>query len=118
MAAASPLPSVFVVAGLDMAVAWFSGSAFSGSALVKLAITAILMSNLRATWIAAQWVPGAEDAAGPPRRNETLSDKFVDQWPRAIWSVLRIPYYVFSVIVCWVILLGYLALLFKFVIRR
>ena len=86
---------VFAIYALDTTVFLFT-STVSAALLIKLAFTVVLFSNLRATWIGARWVPGAEDSALPPRRNETLGDKFVDQWPQWIWPKIRIPYYMFS----------------------
>jgi len=104
---------VFVVYALDMGTFLFT-SPVSVALLIKLAITAVLFSNLRATWIAARWVPGTEEAALPPRRSETFSDKFVDQWPRWIWPKIRILYYVFSALMSFIMFLGYGALLFRY----
>ena len=120
---------VFVVYALDMGstlIGTLSANGLAGlfvmpgsmvSLLIKTAVTVVLFCNLRATWIASSWVPGTEEAALPPRRNETFTDKFVDQWPRVLWPILRIPYYIFSVLVSCVILLGYVALVFKHLIR-
>ena len=70
--------------------------------VVKVIIVALLVSNLRATWIAAGWKPDSEEAALPPRMGETFSDKLSDKWPAFIWPKIRMIYYVFS--------FGYLAL--------
>jgi len=66
---------------------------------VKTTVTVVLFCNLRATWVAASWTPGSEDSAPPLRRGESWSDKFVDQWPRWIWPKIRIPYFVFALLV-------------------
>ena len=73
-----------------------------GIGVVRIIIIALLLSNLRATWIAAAWKPDSEEAALPPRLGETFSDKFVDKWPAFIWPKIKILYYIFS--------FGYLAL--------
>jgi hypothetical protein len=73
-----------------------------GLGVLRIIITALLLSNLRATWIAAGWNPASEEAALPPRLGETLFDKFVDQWPAWIWPKVKVLYYIFS--------FGYLAL--------
>jgi hypothetical protein len=70
--------------------------------IVKTIIVALLLSNLRATWIAAGWKPDSEEAALPPRLAETFSDKLSDKWPSFIWPKVKVIYYVFS--------FGYLAL--------
>jgi hypothetical protein len=62
----------------------------------------LLLSNLRATFIASFWEPQQAEAEMPIRFDETWVDKFVDKLPTWLWPKLRIPYYIFSV--------GYLAL--------
>jgi hypothetical protein len=75
----------------------------SGLGVVRVIITALLLSNLGATWIASRWKPESAEAALAPRLAETLADKFADQWPTWLWPKVRILYYIFSA--------GYLALL-------
>ena len=65
--------------------------------VLRIILTALLFSNMRATWLASQWTPGSEEAALPPRFNDTLMDKFADQLPSILWPPLRWVYYVFSV---------------------
>ena len=67
-----------------------------GIAVVRVIITALLLSNLRATWIAAGWKPDSEEAALPPRLGETLFDKLADKWPAFIWPKVKAVYYVYS----------------------
>jgi hypothetical protein len=74
----------------------------AGVGVVRIIVTALLLSNLRATWIAGQWKPDSEEAALPPRLGETLADKLSDRWPAFIWPKVKLLYYIFSV--------GYLAL--------
>jgi len=68
----------------------------SGLGVVRVLIGALLLSNLRATWIASHWKPGAEESILPPRLSETWGDKFADKLPEWLWPKVRIPYYVFS----------------------
>ena len=68
----------------------------TGLSVLRILVGALLLSNLRATWIAAQWKPGTEGAALPPRLNETLGDRFADRLPQWLWPKMRIPYYIFS----------------------
>ncbi len=107
---------VFVVYVLDTLTTLLS-SPVSGGTLIRLAISAVLLSNLRAAWVAASWVPGGEESALPVRRTQTLSDKFVDQWPRWLWPKIRIPYYLLSALVSLMVLLSYVAILFKAAVR-
>jgi hypothetical protein len=73
-----------------------------GVGVVKVIIIGLLLSNLRATWIAGNWKPESEEAALPPRFGETFFDKLADRWPAFIWPKVKVLYYIFSV--------GYLAL--------
>jgi hypothetical protein len=68
----------------------------SGLGVIRVLIGALLLSNLRATWIVSGWKPESHQAARPPRLNETWGDKFVDGIPAWLWPKVRIPYYVFS----------------------
>ena len=67
-----------------------------GIGVVRIIITALLVSNLRATWIAGGWKPDSEEAALPPRMGETFSDKLSDVWPAFIWPKVKVIYYIFS----------------------
>jgi hypothetical protein len=87
--------AVFIAYAMEMFV--------TGFGIVRIIITALLLSNLRATWIAARWKPESDEAAPAPRFAETLADKFADQWPTWLWPKVRILYYIFSA--------GYLVLL-------
>jgi hypothetical protein len=46
-----------------------------GIAFVRVIVTALLVSNLRATWIAGNWKPDSEEAALPLRLRDTFFDK-------------------------------------------
>jgi hypothetical protein len=69
----------------------------SGVGVLRVLLAALLLSNVRATWIAAAWKPGSEEAALPPRLSDTWSDKFADMLPEWLWPKVRISYYVFSI---------------------
>lgn len=69
---------VFVIYLLDA----FAG----GIGVVRVILTALLLSNLRATLIAAKWRPESEEAALPPRLSENWRDKLVDQFPMWLWA--------------------------------
>jgi hypothetical protein len=68
-----------------------------GIGVVKVIIIALLLSNLRATWIAGNWKPDSDEAALPPRLGETFADKLFDRWPAFIWPKIKILYYIYSV---------------------
>jgi len=64
--------------------------------IVSVLLTAVLLSTLRATFIASFWEPETVEAEMPIRLNETWGDKFSDQWPKWLWPKIRIVYYVYS----------------------
>lgn len=83
----------------------------SGPGALRIAIAAVLFSNLRATWIASTWNPESSEATPPPRLAETWSDKFSDTLPMWLWPNIRIPFYVFSIAFLMLELLGLVRLL-------
>ena len=82
---------------------YFAETIGSGPHVVRILVSALLLSNFRAIWIASRWKPDSPESARPPRWSETWGDKFADVWPSWLWPRLRIPYYILSV--------GYLCLL-------
>jgi hypothetical protein len=77
-----------------------------GAGVFRLLLTALLLSNLRATWIASQWKPGSTEGESPLRFGETWTDKFVDLIPRWLWPKIRILYYIFSVAYLFMVAVG------------
>jgi hypothetical protein len=77
-------------------VMFAADSIATGPSIVRVLLAAVLLSNLRATWIASRWSPNSDEAALPPRFSETWSDKLADQLPMWLWPKVRIPYYVLS----------------------
>src|SRR5258708_4855477 len=74
-----------------------------GILVVRIIITALLLSNLRPAWVAGNWKPESEEAALPPRLGAPFGDKFADKWPAFVWPKIKVVYYIFSV--------GYLAVI-------
>lgn len=66
--------------------------------IVSVIFAGLLLSNVRATWIASLWKPESSEAAMPVRLNETWADKFADRLPTWLWPKIRIPYYTYSTI--------------------
>ncbi len=85
----------------------------TGIGVVRILIGALLVSNMRATWIASLWKPEAEEATLPPRLNETFGDKFADQLPRWLWPKVKIPYYILSAGLLLLTFAGWVTLLRK-----
>jgi hypothetical protein len=86
-----------------LAAAFFTLLNAPGSLVLRVVIMALLISNLRATWMAGKWKPESEEAALPPRLGDTFGDKLADRWPAFLWPKIKIAYYIFSV--------GYLAVI-------
>ena len=61
--------------------------------ILAIAVACILLSNVRAAFLASEWRPAAEDEDRPTRFNETLGDKLADQLPAKAWPVLQIPFF-------------------------
>jgi len=68
-----------------------------GSIVLRSIITALLLSNLRATWIAAHWQSGSDEAALPLRLDDTWTDKLANKWPTWLWPKIRVVYYILSI---------------------
>lgn len=84
-----------------------------GMAVLRVIFSALLLSNLRATWIASNWEPTSEKAVLPPRFGDTFGDKFADLWPAWIWPKVRIAYYIFALLVMLFFALGIAALVMR-----
>ena len=87
----NPFAAVVMLAyyGLD----WLAAPGFS---VVRIILTALLLSNVRATWIAGGWKADSEEAVLPPRLAETFFDKLADTWPAFIWPKVKVLYYILS----------------------
>jgi hypothetical protein len=85
-------------AAVAVFVLYIAEMIFSGVGVLSVLFAALLLSNLRATWIASLWKPDSEEAAMPPRLNQTLGDKFSDILPMWLWPKVRVLYYVYSVL--------------------
>jgi hypothetical protein len=72
----------------------------------SIAFALILLSNLRATFLASEWRPAAEGEDRPTRFNESFADKYVDQLPQILWPKLQIPFFILSVAMLLISLLG------------
>lgn len=62
--------------------------------ILRIAVAAVLLANVRAAFIASEWRPAAEGEDQPTRFSETLADKFIDQMPARLWPKLQIPFIV------------------------
>lgn len=85
---------IFACYFLDTLYAIATGIPFTPGGVIKIVFLGLLLSNVRATFIASEWRPAAEDEDRPTRFSETLRDKLVDSWPPKLWPPLQIPFYV------------------------
>jgi ABC-type uncharacterized transport system fused permease/ATPase subunit len=74
--------------------------------ILSVIIAAVLLSNVRATYLASKWKPAVEDEDAPMRFNESFRDKLVDQLPSTLWPVLKIPFFIAAVVVVFVLIAG------------
>jgi len=66
----------------------------------------LLLANIRGTFIAAKWAGQGDPDAMPERRNETLTDKFVDQMPAKVWPKARVIFFCVAVLYVVLTVLG------------
>jgi hypothetical protein len=81
--------------------------------IVNVFVTAVLLSTLRATFIASFWEPETVEAEMPIRLNETWGDKFSDQWPKWLWPKIYIGYYIYSAGFLFLVLLGLMIVILR-----
>jgi len=88
---------IFVYYVVDTLASFKSFLGSPGSIVLRMIIASLLLSNLRATWIAARWRSGSDEAALPLRLDDTWADKLANKWPTWVWPKIRMVYYVFSI---------------------
>ena len=74
--------------------------------IVSILFAGILLSNVRAAFLASEWRPAREDEDRPTRFNETFWDKLVDQWPAKAWPVLEVPFFALAALLLLLSLAG------------
>lgn len=72
--------------------------------VLTIIVGAVLLSNVRATFLAAKWKPAADDDDRPMRFNETFRDRLVDQLPPRAWPILKYPFYFFASVILLLVL--------------
>ena len=82
-------PAAAIVFGI-----FFTGLLYSAlmghiPGIVDVVITCVLLSNVRAAFLASEWKPAGEGEDRPTRFNETIVDKFVDQMPAKLWPRIQ-----------------------------
>ena len=74
--------------------------------ILAIVAAGILLSNVRAAFLASEWRPAGEDEDKPTRFNETLGDKLVDQLPAKAWPMLQIPFFALAALLLLLSLAG------------
>ncbi len=103
---------VFAYYVIDTLASLKSLVASPGGIVLRVIITALLLSNLRATWIAAHWQSGSDEATQPLRLSDTWIDKFANKWPTWLWPKVRVVYYILSTGLLLLTCLGLIAIAF------
>jgi hypothetical protein len=88
-----------------------AGGHFPG--ILAIVAAAILLSNVRAAFLASEWRPAAEGEDKPMRFNESWIDKLSDQLPAKAWPVLQIPFFSLASILLLLTLIGLCTLLLR-----
>jgi len=85
---------IFACYLIETLTAFGSGLLLTPVGALKVVFLGLLLSNLRATFIASEWKPAAEGEDRPERFSETFRDKLVDMWPPKVWPKVQIGFYV------------------------
>lgn len=68
----------------------------NGFGVVRVIFLALLLANLRGTWVSARWKGNLD---GPPvRLSATFFDRLVDQWPSTVWPKGKWLFYLLAAV--------------------
>ena len=79
----------------------------SSPSVLAVICAGILLSNVRAAFLASEWRPASPDEDRPTRFNETFADKLVDQLPAKAWPILKVPFFIIASLDLLLILAGF-----------
>ena len=72
----------------------------------SIVAAAVLLSNVRAAFLASEWKPTNPDEDHPTRFDETAVDVFVDQLPAKIWPRAQFFFFIVASAILLIELLG------------
>ena len=75
--------------------------------IIAIIAASVLLSNVRAAFLASEWHPAAEDEDRPTRFNESFTDKLVDQMPARLWPILKVPFFIVATLYLLLIFAGF-----------
>jgi hypothetical protein len=83
---------------LETLLAFLTGPMLTAGGMVRIVFLGLLLSNLRATFLASEWKPAAEGEDRPQRFSETFRDKLVDAWPPRMWPFMEKPFFILGAV--------------------
>lgn len=75
--------------------------------ILTIIAAAVLLSNVRAAFLASEWRPAEEGEDRPTRFNDSFSDKLVDQLPARVWPILKVPFFILAGLYLCLVFLGF-----------
>ena len=66
--------------------------------IARIFFSALLLSNVRAIWMASNWRKNGGDDEAAFVLNETFADKLSGVWARAVWGRLRIVFFILAAV--------------------
>ena len=81
------------------------GSGLAGIGVLSVITLALLLANVRGTWLAARW-RAASTEPPPMRISQTLGDRISSQLPPQVWPVGRWMFYVLAAMLTGLLVMG------------
>jgi hypothetical protein len=94
--AAACVFAVYVLGTISIMRVGYAGGG-SGS-VIRVFASALLLSNVRAVWIASNWRNSGREDESPVPLAAGIADKISDVMPARIWPWVRMVFYVFAVL--------------------